>query len=260
MAAVWAGLCGLEAGCAPFTRPRGVHTQPTDRQTDRPTMVKNCCNLGASVTWMGTPPAVSAPLPIVVQTTRPAHLMNTYHLSDCSTGSDLLSITVRIKVHNLHFLETCEVRHTLARAGSFQYRNITLLKAHNFAISTKLMNSMETEEYPEGYWRLDANDSYSDFTIVAESQTGEEDDNTTATIGDAAATAAPAKTCVYHVHRSHLSRGPRYSGYFRHLFENDNFRETKEACARFTLSSDMASEFPAFLDYLYGGIERNDPR
>jgi hypothetical protein len=118
---------------------------------------------------------------------------------------------------------------------------------------------METEEYPEGYWRLDANDSYSDFTIVVESQTGEEDDNTTTT-GDAAVTAAPAKTCVYHVHRSHLSRGPRYSGYFRRLFESDNFRETKEACARFKLSSDMASEFPAFLDYLYGVGERNDPR
>jgi hypothetical protein len=49
-----------------------------NRQTDRPTMVKNCCNLGASVTWMGTPPAVSAPLPIAVHPTRPAHLMNTY--------------------------------------------------------------------------------------------------------------------------------------------------------------------------------------
>jgi hypothetical protein len=35
------------------------------------------------------------------------------------------------------------------------------------------------------------------------------------------------------------------------LFESD-LKENKEACARFTFSSDMASEFPAFLDFLYG--------
>jgi hypothetical protein len=93
-------LDSLNDSCISIGWVRSVHTtprrpqstpnhspHPTDRQTDSPTMVKNCCNLGASVTWMGTPPAVSAPLPIVVQTTRPAHLMNTYHLSDCSTGS-----------------------------------------------------------------------------------------------------------------------------------------------------------------------------
>jgi hypothetical protein len=50
-------------------------------------MVMVCCNLGASVTWIGAPLALLLPLPIAVQRTRPAHLMTLFQVSACSVGS-----------------------------------------------------------------------------------------------------------------------------------------------------------------------------
>jgi hypothetical protein len=108
------------------------------------------------------------------------------------------------------------------------------------------MSSVKGKKDPHGYWRLGAGDSFSDFTIVVESST----EGGSVKSAKEKNAACPAKA-TYHVHRSHLCRGPRYSGYFRQLFESD-FQENKEACARFTFSSDMALEFPAFLDFLYG--------
>jgi hypothetical protein len=100
-----------------------------------------------------------------------------------------------------------------------------------------------------GYWRLD---EFFDFTIVIESLPSSMSSSvvtgTKREVSPKVHDAAAAKT--YHVHRSQLSCGSRYSGYFRRLLRSE-FKETKEACARFTLSSDMALAFPAFLDYLY---------
>jgi BTB/POZ domain len=110
--------------------------------------------------------------------------------------------------------------------------------------------SRKEEKDPIGYWRSDAEASFSDFVIVVredeeDSAPKKDDDSTTKT---------------YHVHRGQLCCGPRYSEYFRRLFRND-FHETKEARASFKFSSGMAREFPAFLDYLYGepaeSIERD---
>jgi BTB/POZ domain len=97
-----------------------------------------------------------------------------------------------------------------------------------------------------GYWRLDAEASFSDFVIVVR-----EDEEDGATEKDRDYSAEDTTTKTYNVHRSHLSCGPRSSEYFRRLFSND-FHETKESRASFKLSSGMARDFPAFLDYLYG--------
>jgi BTB/POZ domain len=101
--------------------------------------------------------------------------------------------------------------------------------------------SRKEEKDPIGYWRLDAEASFSDFIIVVRDD--EED--------GLAEKDEVSSTKTYHVHRCQLCCGPRYSEYFRRLFSND-FHETKEARVSFKFSSGMAREFPAFLDYLYG--------
>jgi BTB/POZ domain len=127
-------------------------------------------------------------------------------------------------------------------------RNIRLLRS--LGIFHLFINQMSRQEEtdPIGYWRLDAEASFSDFVIVVR----EEDEEDSATNNDKDSSAEDTTTRTYHVHRSQLCCGPRYSEYFRRLFSND-FHETKEARASFKFSSDMARDFPAFLDYLYGG-------
>jgi hypothetical protein len=108
--------------------------------------------------------------------------------------------------------------------------------------------SRQEETDPIGYWRSDAA-AFSDFVIVVRE---EDEDEDSATKKDEDSSAEDTTTRTYHVHRSQLCCGPRYSEYFRRLFRND-FHETKEARASFKFSSGMARDFPAFLDYLNGG-------
>jgi BTB/POZ domain len=107
------------------------------------------------------------------------------------------------------------------------------------------MSRME-EKDPIGYWRSDAEASFSDFVIVVR-----EDEEDGLAEKDETSSAEDRTTKTYHVHRCHLCCGPRHSEYFRRLFSND-FHETKDARVSFKFSSGMAREFPAFLDYLYG--------
>jgi BTB/POZ domain len=117
-----------------------------------------------------------------------------------------------------------------------------------FSRNIHLINQMSRTDRI-GYWRSDAAASFSDFVIVVREEDSEED---SATKKDEDSSAEDTTTKTYHVHRCHLCCGPRYSEYFRRLFNND-FHETKEARASFKFSPGMARDFPAFLDYLYGG-------
>ena len=97
------------------------------------------------------------------------------------------------------------------------------------------MDSFDDDPYrlpeEEGSWRMDPEDSYSDYTIyVTSKETGEER--------------------TYYVHKFILAHGPCGCEYFASLFRTP-CRENKDGFSRFVFSSDVANFFPDFLDIIY---------
>lgn len=90
-------------------------------------------------------------------------------------------------------------------------------------------------------WRLDKDESYSDWTIeiIASSDDEDADDGTT--------------SAFYHVHKTTLATGRRKSEYFDSIFSSEvgRFQESESSTSRISLAPDMAATFPEFLDYLY---------
>lgn len=85
------------------------------------------------------------------------------------------------------------------------------------------------------YWRMDPDESHSDFVIEIEWSSSER----------------TSQVDTYHVHRNVLSLGPRRSDYFARLFHGP-FVEARESLCRITLEAVAARAFPALLDYAYG--------
>jgi hypothetical protein len=99
-----------------------------------------------------------------------------------------------------------------------------------------------TEEQEERMnWRLDPEESYSDWSIqINYLQTSENDKITT------------ANSETYHVHKNVLGVGPRKSEYFLRLFQSgESFTESKSKTSRIELEEIAAKAFPQMLDYLY---------
>ncbi|GKY93949.1 hypothetical protein MPSEU_000361800 [Mayamaea pseudoterrestris] len=102
----------------------------------------------------------------------------------------------------------------------------------------------DTTPLPEGggclSWRMDPENSFSDWTIeIVYDTTG--DDGVVST-----------KTDVYHVHKCHLAGDPRKSGYFVSQFiKGGRFAENGESKSRIELNELAAKSFPDLLDYLY---------
>jgi len=89
-------------------------------------------------------------------------------------------------------------------------------------------------------WKLDPQESHSDWTIEIVSETTTEGGKVT------------TKTDTYHVHKHVLSTGPRKSEYFTRLFQNEGrFAESQSKCSRIELHELAAKAFPAFLSFLY---------
>lgn len=86
-------------------------------------------------------------------------------------------------------------------------------------------------------WRLDPEESLSDWTIVVRVGTdgGTEKESTTS----------------YHVHRNILAIGPRKSQYFTALFRTKHVVESRTNTSDITLEPSAAASFPLFLDFLY---------
>jgi BTB/POZ domain len=88
-------------------------------------------------------------------------------------------------------------------------------------------------------WRLDPEDSLSDWTIQI--------------VPDDSGPSSPSVSKTYHVHICVLGGGAMRCGYFTCLFKNkDSFSEGKTRTSVIHLHSTAADVFPAFLDYLYG--------
>ena len=87
-------------------------------------------------------------------------------------------------------------------------------------------------------WRLDKDESFSDWTIEVSvaNNNGENND--------------VVKT-IYHVHKSTLGLGPKKSGYFEALLKSGQFSESSTNTSAVELPSDVAVVFPDFLDYMY---------
>ena len=80
-------------------------------------------------------------------------------------------------------------------------------------------------------WRMDPDDTFSDYTLLVESEEDGEENK-------------------YHVHRNILAHGQRRCDYFAKLFRSP-FRENEIAVSHFIFPADVARVFPDFLDILY---------
>lgn len=90
------------------------------------------------------------------------------------------------------------------------------------------------EELEELFWRLDPEESFSDFAVsITNLQTG--------------------ATATYHAHKAQLALGKRRSEYFAAcLRDGGNFAERRGEVS-ISLEGEAAEAFPTFLDYLYAG-------
>jgi len=82
-------------------------------------------------------------------------------------------------------------------------------------------------------WRLDKDESFSDWTI------------------EVSITNKRNRKKTYHVHKVALAIGPKKSGYFEALLKSGQFSESSNSTSVVELSDDIAKCFPDFLDYLY---------
>jgi len=82
-------------------------------------------------------------------------------------------------------------------------------------------------------WRLDKDESFSDWTI------------------EVSITNKRNRKNAYHVHKVALAIGPKKSGYFEALLKSGQFSESSNSTSVVELSDDIAKCFPDFLDYLY---------
>ena len=84
-------------------------------------------------------------------------------------------------------------------------------------------------------WRLDKEESFSDWTIEVSI---EEEKN-------------EIRKATYHVHRNVLGLGPKKSGYFETLLKSGQFSESSNSVSVVELPAYVAQEFDVFLDYMY---------
>mmetsp|Transcript_10001 Transcript_10001/g.28022 ORF Transcript_10001/g.28022 Transcript_10001/m.28022 type:complete len:449 (-) Transcript_10001:304-1650(-) len=95
-------------------------------------------------------------------------------------------------------------------------------------------------------WRLDKDESYSDWTIEIITGSGDGDDGH----GDGDEKASRSE---YHVHKTTLATGRRKSQYFDGVFSSGmgQFQESESNTSKICLPTEMATAFPDFLDYMY---------
>ena len=98
-------------------------------------------------------------------------------------------------------------------------------------------------------WRLDKDESFSDWTIEI---SVEEDGTSQDQIQE-----IPASQ-LYHVHKATLATGPRKSEYWNGIFTSGQFQESGESMSRIAFHRNVAAAFPDFLDYLYAPYPEAD--
>ena len=93
-------------------------------------------------------------------------------------------------------------------------------------------------------WRLDKDESYSDWTIEIITSSDDEDAD------------EGTSRAFYHVHKNTLATGSRKSEYFDGIFSSDvgRFQESENSTSKILLPPDMAVAFPGFLDYMYAPL------
>jgi len=95
-------------------------------------------------------------------------------------------------------------------------------------------------------WRLDKDESFSDWTIETHYDW---ELNLEFMMGEQNKKGREVKT--YHVHRNILATGPKKSGYFEALLKSGQFSESSNSTSVVELTMGIAHDFDVFLDYLY---------
>ena len=97
-------------------------------------------------------------------------------------------------------------------------------------------NNLSEESQELLLWRLDKDESFSDWTIEVSDINNNGESNSKKT---------------YHVHKNILGLGPKKSGYFEAILKSGQFSESCNSTSVVELPSDIAACFPDFLDYMY---------
>lgn len=90
----------------------------------------------------------------------------------------------------------------------------------------------EEEEEHKLSWRLDPEESHSDWTIVIQH-------------------ASSGKSDTYHVHKNIMAVGPCRSDYFASLFRSTHLAESQTNTSRIDLEEPAAQAMPIMLDFIY---------
>lgn len=121
----------------------------------------------------------------------------------------------------------------------------------------------EPEEVAKLKWRLDPDETFSDWkielvTVAPGTDSDSDDGEERKEEGDVA---QPKTVTTYHVHKCHLAVGNRRSEYFARLFKSSgDFKESQDQTSRIELDPLAAASFPQLLDYVYapdGPLEIN---
>jgi len=102
-------------------------------------------------------------------------------------------------------------------------------------LESKFKSSLSDESKELLLWRLDEDESFSDWTIQVSSITNNEE--------------RIKKT--YYVHKVTLGLGPKKSDYFEALLLSGQFSESSNSTSVVDLPEDTAKYFDVFLDYMY---------
>ena len=98
-------------------------------------------------------------------------------------------------------------------------------------------------------WSVDESAKFfSDWKIKVEADKSDSDDSR----------GREESVTVYNVHRVTLTTGPKQSGYFQTLLQSDCYRESIDCMSTVKLPEMVATQFPAFLDYMYAPLQESN--
>jgi len=135
-----------------------------------------------------------------------------------------------------------------------------------FPFHEETSSSKKPKEPEKFSWRLDPEESFSDWTIVLDVLTHPEDEDDDDDENKREADETTPIQTEFHVHKSYLAAGTRRSLYFQQVFsvsshhQNNNnallLEESLDATSRIPLEESAARAIPTFLDFMYS---ENDP-
>lgn len=139
--------------------------------------------------------------------------------------------TANLFFHFLHWVHFLARGDGCFRASPTMSFSDDTYNTTSFGYDKSSLNESDDDEEPLS-WRLDPDESMSDWTIIIlHDDSGTED--------------------VYHVHKNMLAVGPCKSDYFASVFRSSQLQESQTSTSRIPLADQAATAIPKLLDFVY---------